>query len=205
MRVLGDRCALDGDAPLVFSAAWSASWRPRRTPSRSSAGCDAGLLEQLLVVEERRRRGRRSAPRRRLPGAPVAAQEVSTNLSLPPIVFSASSSNSMKAPVACSDADHVLPMLSTSGPLPRRRGRDVVEQVRPRDDLELHLHAGLLRELRDRLASRIFLSWIDRRALVGGPVLDRLALEPAAAVRSRRPRPPGREAASSSRRGDPPH
>ena len=37
---------------------------------------------------------------------------------MPPIVFSVSSSNGMNAPVACSEADHVLPMLRTSGPLP---------------------------------------------------------------------------------------
>jgi hypothetical protein len=56
----------------------------------------------------------------------------------------------------------------------RRRGRDVGEQVRPRDDLELHVHAGLLLEATSRVVDDL-LVLIDRRALVRRPVLDRRA------------------------------
>jgi hypothetical protein len=53
-----------------------------------------------------------------LPGAPEAENEVARNLSLPPIWPSVPPSKGRNAPVACSDADHVLPMFRTSGPLP---------------------------------------------------------------------------------------
>src|SRR3954454_2842406 len=53
-----------------------------------------------------------------LPGAPLAANDVDRNLSLPPTVFRASPSNGRNAPVDCSVADHVFPMFRTSGPLP---------------------------------------------------------------------------------------
>lgn len=37
---------------------------------------------------------------------------------MPPSVLSSASSHGTNAPVACSEADQVLPMLTTSGPLP---------------------------------------------------------------------------------------
>src|SRR3954453_275644 len=52
------------------------------------------------------------------PGAPLADHDVWRNFSLPPTVLSALPSIGRNAPVDCSVADQVLPMLSTSGPLP---------------------------------------------------------------------------------------
>src|SRR4051794_40212017 len=53
-----------------------------------------------------------------LPGAPLAAQDVGRNLSLPPTVSRAEPSNGRNAPVDCNVADQVLPMFRTSGPRP---------------------------------------------------------------------------------------
>src|SRR3954447_3676665 len=52
------------------------------------------------------------------PGLPLADHDDDRNLLLPPTALSVLPSNGSKAPVDCSVADHVLPMLRTSGPLP---------------------------------------------------------------------------------------
>ena len=52
------------------------------------------------------------------PGAPVAERLPSRKRSRPPMASIVASSNGRNAPVACSDADQVLPMFSTSGPCP---------------------------------------------------------------------------------------
>ena len=53
-----------------------------------------------------------------LPGAPVADRLPARNRLDPPIWLMTDGVNCTKAPVAWSDGDQVLPMLSTSGPLP---------------------------------------------------------------------------------------
>lgn len=49
---------------------------------------------------------------------PVEPRAESTKRSLPPILSKAFASHGIRAPVAWSEADQVLPMLSTSGPWP---------------------------------------------------------------------------------------
>src|SRR5262245_37140359 len=53
-----------------------------------------------------------------LPAAPVAERLPARKRSLPPIADIVLSSNGRNAPVACNEADQVLPMFNTSGPWP---------------------------------------------------------------------------------------
>lgn len=53
-----------------------------------------------------------------MPSAPVEPSAESTKRSLPPIFAKFSASQGSSAPVACSEALQVLPMLRTSGPWP---------------------------------------------------------------------------------------